>query len=128
MKLTVYDISKHNKSIKMLEARKAPNYIIEAYKDGHANVVNKYYEYKIKKSPMSLTESKLDLDKLISETKLEYLKEAYSKKDYDFINLFYKFTNMDILGNVKVPPHVGKHLKPGMPSTVKMTDLFKKAR
>ena len=130
MKLTIFDRKKYIESINKLRLRKAPNYIIEAYKDGYAKEINIYYRSRLAKRG-KLTESlenKKILENKVLESNLSFLKEALSKKDYDFIKLFFTMSNMDIMSGNRMPPNASNLIKQGIVKDLGLQDLFKKLR
>lgn len=50
MKLTAFNRTVYVESLRKLKARNAPNYVIEAYKEGgYASIINKYYRLKLER-------------------------------------------------------------------------------
>lgn len=131
MKIKSFDRGKYTKALESLKTRKAPNYIIEAYHAGHTNVINLYYREKINKKvgkPSVIVENTavnyLDLAK--ADTDKKFIQEAVSKKDLDFLKLFYQVTGMDILSGNKLPPSAGQLLKQSPTKSFKLTNIFKR--
>lgn len=129
MKITIFDRKKYEESLRLLNKRSAPNYVIEAYKDGYASVVNNYYaiklERKIKKLPRKI--SKTIFEQALRTDK-NFVKEALSKRDEDFLKAFFKMTNLNIMTGDKLPPNAGKLLKRAKVKDLGLKDLFKKLR
>jgi len=133
MKLTIFDRKKYEEAIKRLKAKNAPDYIIEAYKEGYGSVVNAYYKIKLerrisKNFKVPLTESKRY--KAMAEfVNIKFLKEALTKSDIDFLKAFFQITNLDIFSGEKLPPNAGELIKQGMSLRGKqLKDLYKKLR
>lgn len=133
MKLTVFDRSKYMESVRKLEKRKAPTYVIQAYKDGHTKVVNEYYKIKLsqrigrqKRSPVQ--ENADTLEKLARAFNLDILNEALTNKDLEFIKAFFKMANLDLVSGDKLPPNAAHLIRQGIAKDFDLNKLFKKLR
>lgn len=133
MKLTIFDRRKYQEAIKRLEAKKAPDYIVEAYKEGYGNVVNAYYKKKLERRitnnfKISLNESKRYTE-MAGYVDLKFLQEALTKSDIDFLKAFFQITNLDIFTGEKLPPNAGELIKQGTSLRGKqLKDLYKKLK
>lgn len=132
MKITIFDRTKYNKALALLEKRKVPRYVIEAYKQGYIDVVNEYNKLMVertigKKNTNSTLLESVSRDKL-EATKLDFLNEAYSKKDEDFMSAFFRMTNMDIMSGHRLPPSSGNLLKQDIIKDLGLKELFKKLK
>lgn len=117
MKIKIYELDKYKKGLTILEKRDAPNYIIEAYKEGHGKIVNTYYRNRtinaVKKNLLnieaqeveSLSEAHIDL---LENSKLNFIKEAARKRDKKFLDTMYTMSNLDIMTGKKLPPNSGR--------------------
>lgn len=132
MKLTIFDLKKHETAIRRLEARKAPSYVIEAYNEGFTKQINDYYKVKLKKrlNKTIIKESNINKSLLNKASKSEYnfIKEAAKKRDEDFLKQFFTMTNLDIVTGRKLPPNAGNLVKQGIVKDISLKDLFKKLR
>jgi hypothetical protein len=133
MKLTIFDLKKQENSIRKLEARKAPPYILEAYDEGFVDVINNYYKLKLKNLKIKVvTESKQPIDSelitMVSHSEHKFLKEALSKRDEDFLKAFFTMTNLDIVSGRKLPPNASSLIKQGITQDLGLKDLYKKLR
>lgn len=116
MRIQIFDITKYNNSIKKLEARKAPKYIIEAYEQGFGEVVNSYYREKInniKNKEKPLNESYDMVYSLAEKSSLPFIKEALDAGDAAFLKKFLQMTNIDIFTGQRLPNDFSKMLKAG---------------
>lgn len=131
MKLTVFDRKKYIESINKLKLRKAPDYVIRAFQEGYINTVNEYYRVKLqdkiknKKENIKFTRV---LSEAIKNENKQFLNEALSKKDQDFIKAFFRMTNMDIMSGDRLPPNASSLIKQGIVKDFGLKDLFKKLR
>ncbi len=134
MGLTVFNKTKYVNSIRKLEARKAPSYIIDAFNLGFSKVINEYYRNKVLISKGLLAESKVDsfdLDficTVVSKFKYGFLGEAMSNKNLEFLKSFFVMTNMDILTGNKLPPDVSKMIMQSPVRSLGLEDIMKKLR
>jgi hypothetical protein len=134
LKLIVFDIKKHEDSLRKLKARKAPPYVLEAYNKGFIEEINRYYRLKlsaIKNKKTLIKESKKLDSKLIKQArqyKHSFMQEALKKRDEDFLKAFFTMTNLDIVSGKKLPPDIGKLIKQGTIKDLSLKDLFKKLR
>lgn len=133
IKLKLFNRTKYEQNLKKLQARKAPIYIIEAYNRGLIGVVNEYYKIRLHKK-RNLAESAdnknlMKLKEFVKKAELKMLDEAFNKKDFDFLNLMYKMTNIDILTkHRKIPANAGQLIKQGEILDLGLTKLHKKLR
>lgn len=132
MKLTLFDRKKYLEAIKSLEKRNAPSYIIEAFEEGYAKVVNEYYKIKLqrikdKNFKYSLTES-TEYTNLAKKANISFIEEALKKSDIDFIKAFFQMTNLDIVTGEKLPPNASKLINQGIIKDLGLKDLYKKLR
>ena len=116
IRVTAFDRGKYTEALRILEARKAPNYILEAYHLGHSNVINAYYKDKLQTKlgrASTLEENTREdfLEKAKRDKHRRFIQEAKKKNDMAFIKLFYQVTGMDILTGSKLPPSAGKLMK-----------------
>ena len=129
MKIRVFNRSKYIESLRKLEARKAPSYIVEAFKYGFIEEVNQYYN--IRKARL-LNKNLISEDtKLLNDAKeidVGFIQEAAKKKDLDFLRVFFQMTNMNIFTGKKLPPDAAKLLKPEYVKDLGLKDLYKKMR
>jgi len=135
MKLAIFNRTKYIASIERLEARKAPNYIIEAYREGYAKVINEYYKSKIKahrKKEIQNENARIaelkTFESQVNKVNLNFITEALSQKDLEFLKAFFKMTNMDIFSGDKLPPNASKLIKQGIVKDLGLKDLYKKLR
>lgn len=132
IKLKIFDRKKYIESIKKLQLRKAPSYIIEAYKSGFANVVNEYYRIKLNKK--SLNESKqsklahVDVFNEYEGINIGFIAEALKKRDEEFLKAFYVMTNLDIITGNKLPPSTGRLLRDKGIYSMDFKSIFKKIK
>jgi len=133
MKLTIFDRKKYEEAIKKLKVKNAPDYVIEAYKEGFGNVVNVYYKIKLERRrtnnyKYSLTESK-DYIRHAKRVDFGFIEEALKKSDVDFLKAFFQMTNLDIVSGEKLPPNAGKLIRQGMTLRgFSLKDLYKKLK
>ena len=133
MKLTVFDRRKYTEAINSLTLKKAPPYIIEAYKEGYAEVVNAYYKKKLERRlskdyKVSLNESKKYFE-IAKNLEINFIQEALKKSDVDFLKAFFQMTNLDIVSGEKLPPGAGKLIRQGMKLRgFSLKDLYKKLK
>lgn len=133
MKITFFDRKKYIESLRKLELRKAPKYVIEAYKEGLVKVVNEYYKQRLKKrlNKEPIKENRISLsflkDPVYSQDK-QFLVEALDSKDLEFIKAFFKMANLDLVSGDRLPPNASKLIKQKMPKNFGLHDLFKKLR
>jgi hypothetical protein len=132
MKLTIFDRKKYLETIKKLEKRNAPNYILEAYEEGYTKVVNEYYKIKLdrikaKNFKYSLMESKTYSD-LAKTVKFSFIEAALKKSDIDFLKAFFQMTNLDIVSGKKIPPNAGRLIDQSSIRDLGLKDLYKKLR
>jgi len=133
MKLTVFNRTKYVESLNKLKVKNAPNYVIEAYNEGFNDVVNAYYKIKLERRlnndyKYSLTEAKQNAE-IASQLPHDFLQEAISKMDTDFLKAFFQMTNLDIVTGEKLPPNAGKLIRQGMSLRGNsLKDLYKKLR
>lgn len=129
MKIKVFNRSKYIESLRKLEVRKAPSYIVEAFKYGFIEEVNQYYN--IRKARL-LNKNLISEDtKLLNDAKeidVGFIQEATKKKDLDFLRVFFQMTNMNIFTGKKLPPDAAKLLKPEYVKDLGLKDLYKKMR
>ena len=128
MNINIFDRTKYMNSIKMLKAREAPDYIIEAYKNGYIKEINYYYKARLSKKPISESATRATLRQFVTDSNLSFLKEAMSQQNYDFIKAFFQMTNMDIMTGEKLPPDAGNLIKQGIVKDFGLKDLFKKLK
>lgn len=133
MKVKAFDRKKYYESVKTLESRKAPSYIMEAYHRGYTNVVNAYYREQLNKRfrrPTIINESRdIDYIKLAQEDiGNKIIQEALTEKNKDFIKLFYQMTNLDIVSGEKLPPSAGKSLKQATTKGLGVKSILKRMR
>lgn len=132
MDIVCFDIKKYKDSLRKLERRKAPNYIVEAYKEGYISVVNFYYSLKLEKrlgkKIEESTELLAEVERHLQKSDLPFVQEALRKKDKDFLKAFFMMTNMDIMSGERLPPNAAKLLKQGIVKDLGLKDLFKKLR
>lgn len=135
MKLAIFNRTKYIASIERLEARKAPTYVIEAYKEGYTNTVNEYYKLKvrgirkkeIKNESARIAELKT-LEADVNKVNISFINEALSQSDLEFLKAFFVMTNMDIISGDKLPPNASKLIKQGIVKDLGLKDLYKKLR
>lgn len=133
MRLTVFNRTKYVEALNKLKAKNAPAYVIEAYNEGFSDVINAYYKIKLDRRlknnyKYSLNEAKQYAEKA-KEIPFNFLKEAISKMDADFLKAFFQMTNLDIVTGEKLPPNAGKLIRTGMSLRGKsLKDLYKKLR
>lgn len=116
LKITVFNITKYNESMKRLESRKAPKYIIEAYENGFGEIVNSYYREKIEKlkSGKSVIEESYDyINELAKTSKHVFINEALEAGDAAFLKKFLQMTNIDIFTGQRLPNDYSKMIKQG---------------
>ena len=114
-KIKIYNRQAYNNSIKRLEKLNAPSYIIEAYKQGHADVVNNYYKRRLANrlgfiSRPIITEEKV---KEAKKSKVNFINEAARKQDKEFIDELFRMSNMDIMTGKRLPPNSGELILQG---------------
>lgn len=132
MKITIFDRTKYIESLNKLKKRGAPEYILEAYRDGYISEINDYYRIKLERIRVKgrvYNESSSEVKKLLnlaSSSELSFIKEALSKKDLDFLSAFFKMTNMDIMTGKRLPHDAGNLIKQGITKDIGLNDLFKK--
>ena len=132
MKITLFDRQKYNNAIKLLEAKRMPSYVIEAYKEGYYDVVNHYNKIRLEKKLGKHTDTR-PINESVLKTKLkdlglEFLNEASRKNDEDFIKSFFTMTNLDIFSGRRLPPSAGSMLRQDVMKDLGLKDLFKKLR
>lgn len=132
-KLTLFNRTKYESNLRKLEARNAPNYIIEAYNRGLVGMVNEYYKRRLQEQRGLLEQKYCKPPKvLMQEAKnsgIKMMVEAYKKKDLDFLNLLYQMTNIDILTkHKKIPANAGQLIKQGEILDLGLTKLHKRLR
>lgn len=129
MKLRIFDRTKYIESIKKLQKRNAPDYVIEAYNNGYTDVVNYYYRLRLenrrKNKPNSSNTSLLEQ---YVNFPLEFIQEALKKRDEEFLKAFFVMTNLDIVTGKRLPPSTGSGLKPAGVTNIGFKDVFKKIR
>jgi hypothetical protein len=129
---SVFDREKYYKELHKLEhSRKAPAYVLEAYKDGQVKVINEYYRDKLAKLRKQARkqiklESSKSLSSFIKLMNISYLTEAETVKDLDFIKAFFKMANLDLVSGNKLPPNASALIKQGIIKDLNLNDLFKK--
>lgn len=132
MKVTIFDRGKYFNAMKTLNERKAPSYIKEAYYNGYSEVVNLYYKAKINKKlgsrPRLLEGNDSKYLERAKNDKRNFLKEAARKNDRDFIKLFYRVSNMDIMSGKRLPPKTGQLLKQAPGPGLGITDIVKRMK
>lgn len=133
MKLTIFDRKKYLEALRRLEARKAPAYVIEAYEEGFVKTINEYYRIKLRRKlrKTNIKESKINLTEAQEAVRLigkEFLTEALTQKDLDFIKAFFKMANLDMVSGDRLPPDASKLITQKMPKDFGLKDLFKKLR
>ena len=129
MKLIVFDRKKHTEALRKLAVRKAPDYVIEAYKEGYANVVNEYYSIKLRKQiNKNINISETEASTVIKESKLSFVNEAKAIKDLDFIKAFFKMANLDMASGNRLPPNASKLIRQKIAKDFGLKDLYKKLR
>lgn len=131
MKLTLFNRKKYFESLQKLKVRKAPSYIIEAYKDGYASVVNEYYRTKLDKriNKSVFEEDKYPVESLIEVSKgldIGFLNEALTVKDLEFIKAFFKMANLDLVSGDRLPPNASKLIRQKIAKDFGLKDLYKK--
>ncbi len=131
MKLTVFDREKYNIALNKLERRKAPGYVIEAYKEGHTNVVNEYYKLKLSRkigrgSVELKAENAQTLESLVKFFDISMLNEAFTVKDLEFIKAFFKMANLDLVSGDRLPPNAAHLIRQGIAKDFGLNQLFKK--
>lgn len=132
-KLTIFDRQKYNSAIERLKNRKAPPYVIQAYRDGHTNVVNEYYRLRLAHRIDSGKRAKVQenyetLETLVKTFDIEILNEAMTSKDLEFIKAFFKMANLDLVSGDKLPPNAAKLIRQGIAKDFGLNQLFKKLR
>lgn len=130
MKLTVFDVTKYGKSLEQLKKQNAPDYVVEAYKQGYTKVVNEYYKLlKVKTTKPDILEESMNLFLSHCQTSpIKVLREAAHKNDTNFMKAFFRMSNMDIMTGKRLPPEAGSMLKPGIAKDLGLKDLFKTMR
>ena len=133
MKLIVFDRQKYMKSLRQLEdVRKAPTYVIHAYRDGHTSTVNEYYKIKLEKrihKNIELQNENVDtLSRLVTWFDIDFLNEAISNNDLAFIKAFFKMANLDLISGNRLPPNASALIKQGIAKDIDLNKLFKKLR
>lgn len=128
MKVNIFDRKKYIEALQQLNKRRAPDYIIEAYKEGYVKEINLYYKNKLDRKRVAESYNKPALLDFANTSGLKFLKEAASQSDLDFIKLFFKMTNLDIFSGNKLPPDAGSLIKQGIVKDFGLKDLFKKLR
>ena len=135
MRLTIFSRTKYMESISRLKARNAPTYVIEAYKEGHSNVINEYYKAKlhgfrnaIVKTENNKTTELEEFAKANNNLGLNFISEALSNKDIEFLRAFFRMSNMDITSGNKLPPNASKLIKQGIVKDLGLKDLYKQLR
>ena len=131
MKLVVFDRKKYIESISKLKLRRAPDYVINAFQEGYIGTVNEYYKIKLQNKIKNKKES-IKITSVLSEAvkneNKQFLNEAASKKDLDFIKAFFRMTNMDIMSGDRLPPNASSLIKQGIVKDFGLKDLYKKLR
>jgi enolase len=132
MKLTLFNRKKYLEAIRSLKKRNAPDYVLQAYEEGYAKVVNEYYKIKLerirnKNYKYSLTES-TEYTNLVKKANITFLESALKKSDIDFIKAFFQMTNLDIVTGEKLPPNASKLINQGIIKDLGLKDLYKKLR
>jgi hypothetical protein len=133
MKLTIFDRKNYIETLRKLEVRKAPKYVIDAYHEGHIATINEYYREKLRKRlrKANIEESKVNLHEVkeaVKSINKDFLTEALTQKDLDFIKAFFKMTNLDMVSGDRLPPDASKLITQKMPKNFGLKDLFKKLR
>lgn len=132
MKLVLFDRKKYNQAISLLEQRKAPKYVIEAYKAGYYSVVSDYTRTKLESKIAKTPKEKLLIESIskdkVEKLELDFLTEAYLKNDIDFMKSFFAMTNLDIFSGKRLPPSAGAMLRQDITKDLGLKDLFKKLR
>lgn len=109
-KVKIYNRQAYNNSIRRLEKINAPDYVVEAYKQGHTELVNNYYKRRLAnklgfESKIVITEQQV---KEVRNSKANFISEAAKKKDQEFMGELYRMSNMDILTGKRLPPNYGE--------------------
>lgn len=128
MRLTIFNRGKYIESIKKLQKRKAPDYVIEAYNNGYTDVVNYYYRIKLFNKINKIEESKVNLLEQFKNTKLPFITEALTKRDEEFLKAFFIMTNLDIVTGKRLPRNAGQMLKQREIVDLGLTKLHKRLR
>lgn len=133
MKLTIFDRKEYIEALRRLEARKAPEYIIDAYHEGFVKVINEYYRMKLQKKihKANIKENKISLNEVKEAVRMinkNFLIEALTQKDLDFIKAFFKMANLDMVSGDRLPPDASKLITQKIPKNFGLKDLFKKLR
>jgi hypothetical protein len=129
MNITTFDRKKYVESLKRLERRGAPSYVVEAYRDGYVDVVNGYYDIRLhRKLNRKIQESKVDVLGRAESIKNRHVQEALKARDEDFLKAFFIMTNLDIVTGNKLPPNAGKLLRQDIVRSLGLKDLFKKLK
>ena len=131
-KVELFDRGKHENSMRKRSCR-APDYVVEAYLNGHTKVVNTYYTEKYTKRLGRGTTLVEGVDQDIielakTETDKRFIQEALSKKDLDFLKAFFQITNQDIFSGSKLPPNAGELIKQATTKNLQVTDIVKKLK
>lgn len=126
MRLTTFNREKYYKAIQVLEARRAPAYVIEAYKDGETAVVNEYYRLKLARFRKNQPKQVLESTEVITMVNVDYLNEAAKVKDLEFIKAFFKMANLDLVSGNRLPPNAANLIKQGIAKDMDLNKLFKK--
>lgn len=129
MKLKIFNRTKYIESMKKLQRRNAPNYVIEAYNSGYIDVVNYYYRLKLENLRLKTPKSSQKglLEHYISFP-IGFIQEALKKRDEDFLKAFFVMTNLDIVTGKRLPPRAGSGLKPAGINNIGFKDIFKKLK
>lgn len=124
MKVNIFNISKYNESILRLQKRNAPQYIIEAYHLGFIDVINEYYKNKYMKNKKEiLDEAALtELTRLAETSKLNFVRQALTEGNTQFLKQFLQMTNIDIFTGQRLPKDYSKMMKAGFKAA---SDSFK---
>lgn len=131
--IKLFNRTKYENNLNKLKARKAPNYVIEAYNRGYIKIINEYYRQRLN-SKRGLNESFTKeeiktLEDFVKNSNMRMLEEAFNKKDLDFLNLMYQMTNIDILTkHRKIPANAGKLIKQGEILDLGLTKLHKRLK
>ena len=133
MRVHVFDREKYHQALRKLERRKAPDYVIEAYKEGHTSVVNEYYKIKLSrkigKGGVELkAESVRTLESLVKFFDIPILNEALTVKDLEFIKAFFKMANLDLVSGDRLPPNAAHLIRQGIAKDFGLNQLFKKLK
>lgn len=129
MKIKVFNRKRYTESLEKLKKRNAPKHVIEAYEYGFTEEVNQYYKVKrirlLNNDPVS---DGKDILETANQIEVGFIKEAVSKKDLDFLKVFFQMTNMNIFTGKKLPPDAAKLLKPEHIKDLGLKELYKKMR